>query len=256
MLQPFAEMAGLELGKTGDIVATGFTSLPEAFKTHPYSSLNKAEIAQRDKFYARLAKLTGKSTDYLWNHMNYAVPSVQWVAALMGALQPDLDIYQAGAIANYAGGAVRYDGTFGISDVAAGSNDFLDVNNLLSVGTDQTVRLSDALLLLRGVNPGAHEYAVHLIGAKAKRSQQQADVQLAQDTKKVIKKELELAKQAVEIPLNIAEGALDTASAVGTAAKYWPWILGGSLVLVAYLAYRNRSVIASAATKYYTKGLV
>jgi len=249
-------MAGLEVGKSGDIVATYLTKLPEAFKIRPYSSLTASEKDKRDKFYQRLAKYTGKSVVTLWEHMNYALPDAAWVAAFMGALQPDLDIYEAGGVANYAGGAVRYDGLFGVKDISSQNSDFLDVDKLLSVGTNQTVRLSDALIKLCNVNPGAHEYAVHVIGAKANRSQQQAAIVLAKDTKKVIDKELEIAKKVIDVPLNIAQGALDTAAAAGKVASYLPWIIGGSVLVAAYLAYRNRSEIASVAKAYYTKGLV
>lgn len=256
MLHPFAEMAGLEVGKGGDIVATYLTKLPEAFKIRPFSSLNAAEKTKRDKFYQRLAKLTGKDVVTLWQTMNYALPSGEWVAAFMGALQPDLDIYQAGAVANYAGGAVRYEGVLGVSDVKQGSSDFLDVNNLLSVGTDQTVRVADALVKLRDVNPGAHEYAVHLIAAKANRNKEQAAIVLAKDTKKVLDTELEIAKKVVTVPLQVAEGALDTAAAAGKAATYLPWIIGGTVAVLAYLSYRNRETIAKLGTAYLTRGVV
>lgn len=253
-------MAGFEVTPENTIKTTYLTKMPEAFKIKPYATLSAAEINKRNKFYQKLAELTGKDVVTLWKNMNYALPTGNWVAAFMGALNEDLDIYQAGAIANYAGGAVRYKGLTGLSDVTQDSDDFLNVDKLYSVGTNQTVPLSSALLKLKAVNPGAHEYAIHVIAAKAAKRKEQDAIILAKETKKVIEKELEIAKKVASLPINLVEGAADTAAAAGKALSYLPWIIGGTLVLVAYFAYKNRETIgkiaASTALRAATRGAV
>jgi hypothetical protein len=256
MMHPFAEMAGLEVNKDNQIVPTYLTTkIPEPLVTIPFASLSKAERDKRDKFYQRLAKLVKRPEVKVWEDRKYALPSVAWVSAVMTALQPELDLQEAGALANYAGGAVRYNGTFGISDAEPGSDDFLDVDNLLSAGTSQLIHISNALGKLKKVNPGAHEYIVSLIAAKAARQKAQVDIQLAQDTKKVIQQEIAIAQKALQVPVDLAKGALDTAQTAGKVFKYMPWVIGGTVVLLAWIVYKNRETVGSVAKLALTKRL-
>lgn len=249
MMHPFAELAGLEVNKDNQIVPTFWTKqVPAPLATIPFSSLTKDQKAARDKFYQRLGKLVNRSAVKVWEDRVFALPSVAWVAAVMNALaSTGLNPYEAGGLANYAGGAVRHKGMFGVSDVKPGSDDFLDVDNLLSAGTDQTIYISGALNKLKQINPGAHDYLVNLVAAKAARRKEQVDIQLAQDTKKVIQQEIDLAKKAAQVPLDAAKGLMDTAKTAGTIAKYMPWVIGGTVVLLAWIAYKNRETVGSVA---------
>ena len=259
MLQPFQEMAGVGVSSDGTFKTTYLTKkLPDSLASRDYKQLTLAEQKKADAFYQELARQTGKSVAYLYNNRNLSFPTNgDWTLALGRALESlGLTNSEAFGIANLAGGGAYVKGLLGkMSQRPLTADDYCDPSDLYAFSTPVSVNLEEALLKLKSANPGAHEYAVRVIGAKAAKRQTQEAIQLAQDTQKVIDAELAIAKKVVDIPLNVAEGALDTASALGKAAKYLPWIIGGTVVLVGYLAYRNRGTIATAAKKYYTGGV-
>jgi hypothetical protein len=129
---------------------------------------------------------------------------------------------------------------------------------MLAESTDVPIKYSDALLRLKKANPAAHEYIVSLVGAKAAKRQLQMDIQLAQDTQKVLQKELDIVKKTAETAANVvtsaAEGAKGAFDAASFVARNWLWITGGVLLVGGYLLYRNRATVGRAAAAYYTGG--
>lgn len=255
----FYSLSGLDVNNDGEIINESILvspgrnyhfSIPEALIYTPYAKLSASQKALADQFYQTLAKLTGKTVDYLWKYRHYALPTKgDWTLCLLQALAKYIDINQAGALANWAGGSVLIKTWTGMSYVS-GTEDidqFLFVDDLYGAGLDQTVSIKNALLALKKANPGAHEYVINVVAAKAARRATQEAIQKSQDTKKVIDKELEIAKKIVSIPAQVAEGALDTAVTAAGWVKYTPWIVGGVLVLGAYLLYRNRETVGKVA---------
>lgn len=232
-------------------------SLPDYYQTTEYSKLSASDKKKSDKFFQDLAKKTGRTVSSLYQDRNKQVPKGDFVLLLTAALRDaaGIDASDASALANLTGGGALAKNFLGNwTEKPLTPDDYTDPEKLRALYSNTI--LSEALRRLKANNPGAHEYIVRLIGAKAANRAAQISVQVGKDQQKVIDKELELAKKAAEIPLNVAKGALDTASAAGKALSYLPWILGGTLVLGAYLVYRNRDTVKQAASKALTRGLL
>lgn len=259
---PLAHMSGVGVTDEGKLKGTWGSSLPPWFQTKTYKSpgFTTADQAAGDKFYQKLAALTNRSVDTLWKDRIYAVPNGNFVAAIMNALTTagGVSANDASALASYAGGSGKYKGLFGTTSTGLSTSDFLSADNMLAESTDVPILYSDALLRLKKINPAAHEYIVSLVGAKAAKRQMQMDIQLAQDTQKVIKKELEIVQKTAETAANVAtsaaEGAKGAFDVAAFLARNWLWIASGVVLVGGYLLYRNRATVGRAAAAYYTGG--
>jgi hypothetical protein len=215
-------------------------SLPAFYAVTEYKNLSKAEQQKSDKFYQALAKLTGRPVANLYENRNMALPNVEFVLCVAKALADagGVSSQDAYALANLAGGAARAKDFLGnYTNKPLSESDYLDPESLKAL--DSNTILSDALLRLRANNPGAHEYLVKLIGAKAARRAAQVSLNLSQDRQKVINAGAEAVATVAQAGANVAQGAVDTVGAVGTVGKYLPWVLGGVLVVGGYLFYRK-----------------
>ena len=215
-------------------------SLPDYYTVTEYKNLSKSDKLKSDKFYQTLAKLTGRTVANLYENRNRALPNVEFVLCVAKALADagDVSAQDAYALANLAGGAARAKDFMGnYTNKPLSDADYLDPTELKAI--DGNVVLADALLRLKVGNPGAHEYIVRLIGAKAAKRATQISLNLAQDRQKVINAGAKAAETVAQAAANLAQGAVDTVGAVGTAGKYLPWILGGVLVVGGYLYLRQ-----------------
>ena len=164
----------------------------------------------------------------------------------------------AAALQGYTSGGVLRKGLFGnLSPAAVGSSDYLDVSNLYSQSDKQT-NVEQALLRLQKKNPMVHHYIVDLIGNRASKLKSQEAYQLGKEQAKVIKKAGEIVESTAKTAGDVAKAAGETiktgAEGAATTLRYLPYILGGTLIVVGYLLWRNRETVGRAAAAYATGG--
>lgn len=253
---------------------TGFA--PDCYKFTEFKNLSAADKTKANKFYGLLAQLTGKTVTQLFDNRTNANPGGDFSFAIMNALRNAAGISEqdAEALVNLTTGAALSKGFFGgWSDAPLEPSDYLDPANLKS--TQYNVVIEDALKRLRKTNPGAHEYIVRLIGAKAARRKQQVQVKVSKEQKQMVAGALETGKAAAKPVIEggkkvvvstgkavgaVAEGAATAIEGAGQGVKttlglgatilqYWPWILGGTVLVAGYIIYRNRGTIAKVASR-------
>lgn len=251
-MMPHTALGGVKLTPEGKFVPDWKSSkLPDYYDTVPYSKLSGSDKAKADKFYQTLSKLSGRPVKRLYDERGLRSPGGLFNFALMDALQAvGVAMQDSECLANATTGGLLGKDFFGNWKTSTfDADDYEDPEDLRSI--QYNVILADALRRLRKTNLGAHDYIVSLIGAKAALKKTQEQLQTAQERQKMVSAGLETGAKVVQTGVNVvkdvAQGAANTLETAGFFVRNWPYILGGTVLVVGYLLYRNRETVGKVA---------
>ncbi len=156
---------------------------------------------------------------------------------------------EAAAIASWLGGYAHSSSFFSNAFQLGDPDVYLDVENLDDTTNGPTLVIADVLRTLVAANPAAHAWVIDRAMAKRDRKAQQSDADLEQHRLGVINAEIDLATDAGETALHLADGVVSgTKSLIDGAAAVLskPWIVIGVVVAIAlvlgvlFLVLRSR----------------